>query len=44
MYSIYLHSQNEAILKALFKVKDDDLPFQRVVEEAAKVAKETTRT
>ena len=38
---------SEMILKALFKVKDDDLTFQRAVEvaqeieEAAKVAKET---
>ena len=39
--------KSEAILKALFKVKDDDLTFQRAVEleqeieEVAKVAKET---
>ena len=39
--------KSEAILKALFKVKDDDLTFQRAVkleqeiEEFAKVAKET---
>ena len=39
--------KSEVILKALFKVKDDDLTFQRAVElaqeieEAAKVAKET---
>ena len=39
--------KSEAILKALFKVKDDDLTSQRAVEleqeieEAAKVAKET---
>ena len=38
---------NEAILKALFKVKDDELDFARAIEiateteEAAKVAKET---
>ena len=43
-YSIYLPVKSEVILKALFKVKDDDLTFQRAVElaqEAAKVAKET---
>ena len=38
---------NEAVLKALFKVKDDDLDFARAIqiametEDAAKVAKET---
>ena len=38
---------NEAVLKALFKVKDDDLTFARAIEmaieieDAAKVAKET---
>eukprot|EP00914_Ancora_sagittata_P022662 GHVO01044975.1.p1 GENE.GHVO01044975.1~~GHVO01044975.1.p1 ORF type:complete len:278 (+),score=45.87 GHVO01044975.1:510-1343(+) len=38
---------NEAILKALFKIKDDDLTFARAIqiaietEDAAKVAKET---
>jgi len=38
---------NEAVLKALFKIKDDELTFTRVVEiatkteDAAKVAKET---
>ena len=39
---------NEAVLKALFKIKDDELDFTRAVqvaiehEDAAKVAKETT--
>ena len=38
---------NEAVLKAMFKVKDDDLTFARAIEiaieteDAAKVAKET---
>ena len=38
---------NEAVLKALFKVKDNELNFNKVIqvaqetEEAAKVAKET---
>ena len=38
---------NEAVLKALFKIKDDQLTFQKAVqvavetEDAAKVAKET---
>jgi len=38
---------NEAVLKALFKIKDDELTFTRAVEitieteDAAKVAKET---
>ena len=40
--------KNEAVIKALFKVKDDELTFSRAVEiaaeteEAAKAAKETT--
>ena len=40
--------KNEAVIKALFKVKDDELTFARAVEiaaeteEAAKAAKETT--
>ena len=39
--------ENEAVLKALFKIKDDDLSFSRAIEiatqieDAAKCAKET---
>ena len=42
-----LHYSNEAVLKSLFKIKDNELTFARAIavavetEEAAKVAKET---